>query len=306
MRGLVIGALAAALALPAPADAQAVGTPIRQKMLIEGKARLDPANGYILLIADGVTASQFLRIPDEATRATWESDRKAAFAKALKTFAATHAQWVVNAGAARETHSPVPAEPVAPTLETTSIDPIEMRDMANFDPGGGYAKASPRSYLLAVKPGTYVYYMHDGFNGGSPIPDGVCFCMGSVRFEVKPGVITNLGSWLEAAPQWNEDLDVARLERRDHAEQRRAPGKPLDLGDVVPLSWDVPGELKDWPTVRAEFHASGKINNYAGLTVSRVAAIPGVLAYDRDRVIDAATGTALPDPSFLPMKKVKP
>lgn len=306
MRRPIFAAVALALTVPTLAQAQSIGTPIKKKMIAEGKATLDPAKGYILLIADGVTASQFLRLPDDQARAAWEDDRKAALARETDKYAQAHAKWVADADLARKTNQPVPAEPVAPTLQTVTIDPLETRDMANFDPEGGYAKVSPRPYLLVVKPGTYVYYMHDGFNGGSPIPDGVCFCMGTVRFEVKPGVITNLGSWLDAVPAWNDDMDVVRMERRKHADERRAAGKDPDMTDIVPLIWDVPAELKGWPVVKAEFHASGKINNYAGMVVTRVPPVPGVLAYDRDRVIDAATGTALPDPSFLPMKKVKP
>lgn len=291
---------------PALAPAQDVGAMIKRGAAESGKAHLVATNGYILLTAHNVTTTTFLRVPDDDTRRQWQSDREAAFAKALKKFKASHAQWLADADIAKKTGQKPPAEPIEPTIDTFGFDPIELRDVVTMQTEDGYAKVSPRPYIAVVKPGTYIVYAHDGFNGGSPIPDGECFCMGTVRFEVKPGVVTDLGTWLDAMPRWTEDTDVVRLLQRRHADAQRAAGKRPELPDTVALSYGLPNAIKDWPSVKAEFHANGKVNNMQGMLVSRMAPVPGVLAYDRDRVIDAATGQPLPDPAFRSMQKIKP
>jgi hypothetical protein len=300
--------VAASLALPAAAGAQAVGTTLKQSHLADGKTAIDPANGYILITMSGVTSTAFLRVPDDDTRKAWAADRDVAFAKAQKQFAKAHDQWRSDSDMARKTDGKIPPEPVAPTLDTFTYDPIETRDMVSMEPESGFNKKIPRVYIAVVKPGTYVWYSHDGFNAGGPVPDGVCFCMGTVQFQVKPGVVTDLGTWMEAVPHWNDDMDVARMIRHKRAEQRRSAGK--SPGDAEPYTVDLahglPPAMKDWPSVTPEFHAHGKINNYQGLIVSRVGPVPGVLSYDRDRVIDAATGQPLADPLFEAMQKIKP
>jgi len=45
--------------------------------------------------------------------------------------------------------------------------------------------------------------------------------------------------------------------------------------------------------VRADFHAAGKMDNHFGVSIARMPAIPGVLGYRRDKVIDLK-GTATP------------
>lgn len=52
----------------------------------------------------------------------------------------------------------------------------------------------------------------------------------------------------------------------------------------------VPGAAMAAGPEAAVFTASGKFNNIYGVMVSRLPPVPGVLAYDRDRVIDAKSG----------------
>ena len=302
--GLV--AIVAAGAMPGTAPAQAIGSAITQKQVLAGTVRLDPAKGYVFLNMEWVTTGTLLRVPDQTTYDTWAKDREAAFANAMKRFRRLHDKWLEDADLARKTSATPPPEPETPTLETFGFDPVETRDMVTFGPESAFARGDRRSYLTVVKPGTYIWYSHDGFNGGSQAPDGVCFCMGSVRFEVKPGVITDLGNWIDAAPRWNDDLDVGRLVLRKAAEKRRAAGKaPETPPEPGPVVFGLPPSLKDWPAVQAEFHANQKINNYLGLIVSRIAPVPGVLAYARDNVIDVRTGTTLPNPTMTTMLKIR-
>lgn len=127
------------------------------------------------------------------------------------------------------------------------------------------------SYLMAVEPGAYVIYgnMMLGNNGFAL---GVCLCMGSVRFEARPGQITDLG-----------EINFRRPDERTG----RRPWSP----DVVPYvsTMTLPPRLAGLPRVAAEFHAADKLPNWFGVEIDRHPAMPGVLAYDRDRVIDVRT-----------------
>ena len=43
---------------------------------------------------------------------------------------------------------------------------------------------------------------------------------------------------------------------------------------------------------RADWRAAGKIDNFYGLLIGRMPPVPGVLAYERDTVIDLKTASA--------------
>ncbi len=52
------------------------------------------------------------------------------------------------------------------------------------------------------------------------------------------------------------------------------------------VNYELPSSLQNTPSEIADFRATGKINNFFGLTIDRMPEIDGVLAYSRDRVID--------------------
>lgn len=299
-------AVAAGFAMPALAAAEA----IEEKKLATGKQKLDPASGYIFVQANYRTFGTFLRVPDDSTRAEYKKDWDEAFAKALKKYPGRVKDWEAAVQVAKQTKKPLPERPVEPSPENFSIDPIELRDLVAFGPMYIYSKdeASSRfNYLTAVKPGTYIYYgpvlMQPGVATG-----GICYCMGTVRFEVKPGVITDLGNFLIAAPEQVKNWDVANV-----AAWRRAEEKAAKKGEAVEppfparpaLAYGVPSSLKALPAVQAEFQAHGKLNNYYALMFTRIAPIPGVLAYRRDTVINLRTGQDVPSPAITTQVKIK-
>jgi hypothetical protein len=57
----------------------------------------------------------------------------------------------------------------------------------------------------------------------------------------------------------------------------------------------VPPKISDWPREGATLQAVGKMPNYFATFVTRLGPIEGVLSYDRDVVIDARTGLAVPN-----------
>ena len=190
-------------------------------------------------------------------------------------------------------------------LDRFTIDPIELRETESYGPQYVYSKGDTVTYLNAVKPGTWIWYgpISSAANGVSV---GTCYCMGTVKFEVKPGVVTDLGNSLAELPQWSSEKDVARLLLDEMNAKRAASGrealKTLVTGQI---RYGAPASLAAWPVAKAELQASGKLNNYLGLIISRVAPIPGILSYRRDVVVDARIGRDIDSPTIVSRAKIK-
>jgi hypothetical protein len=296
--------LLSAIATPVlaePVSAKAV----EEKDVLSGKVKLDPAQGYILVSGPLRQSGLFLRVPDDAARIDWEADRQKAFVKAQKRYQSALAQWQTDLKVAEHTKAKPPERPVEPTIDSFGFEPLELRDQVSFGPMYVYSKGDPITYLEQVKPGTYIWYGNI-FIAPNGTMGGTCLCMGTVRFDVKPGIITDLGNSLNALPHWDDDLDVARLKMRELNSKRAADGKPpvptLAGGE---LRYGLPASLRDWPTIQVELHANPKLNNYFGVVVSRMAPIPGILAYHRDTVVDGRTGQELVSPTLISRAKPK-
>ena len=130
------------------------------------------------------------------------------------------------------------------------------------------------TYLVEIEPGEYTYLgpMLPTTDGPAP---GECYCMGSVKFEAKAGQITSLGDFLSLG--W-ADREALMQTTIDHAS---LPDRP-----AVPTDWSVPEPLAQYPHAKAELRAAGRRDNFFNALVGRIPPVPGVLAYDRDAVID--------------------
>lgn len=295
--------MALVLALVSPAATAAPlrpNQPIGEADVLSGKVTRDPDLGYILVGGVGGAMGTFMRVPDDATRAAWEQDRKDALAKALKKYPGAVSDWQATVDMLKKSGNkgPYPEKPVEPTIDSVEVAPLDTRDMVSFGPQFRYTKGARTSFLIAAKPGTYFWV---------GVPGSPCMCMGTVQFEVKAGVVTNLGNMLWALPQQKLDMTVAQLAVIKNAEERAKAGKPprADPFAAPDLDIVVPDSLKNWTVVAAELHAHGKFNNYGAVVVSRLAPIPGVISYRRDTVIDERTGQALPNPKLVSMQKPK-
>lgn len=291
----------AALAFSSTLGAQA----IEEKHIVSGKAKLDPAQGYIYSSGTSRFMGVFVRIPDaediEAYRVDWEK----ALAKAEKDYVSKLRNWQEDADMAVRTKQKfTKPKPVKPTRENFSIGPIEQRTQIAFGPQYVYAKSkAPEaySYLNQVKPGTYIWYgpIFLGPNGMA----GTCFCMGSVKFEVKAGMITDLGNVLSTLVGLEGLIGYDKI---DDLPDRFTDGNPpADAINPDAAQYGVPETLKALPVARAEFRASGKINNFFGLRVGRARPVAGVLGYKRDTVIDVRTGEKIPV-QIVPFTPVEP
>ena len=273
-----------------PAHAQS----IEAKQITAGKFSFDPAGGYIYLHAPFRQAGVFLKVPDQADLDAYKKDWDEAFAKAKAKYLRLLGNWEAEKKAASGMGTQISARPVEPTPETFTIGDIETRTVMMFGPQYVFSKDAANnhySYFMKVEPGTYIFYGPVMFDANAGFM-GQCYCMGSVQFEVKPGVITDLGNFLMVAvfrtPPNPPRPDVAVTPE----------GTFLTMGkqklEVGKLEWGLPASLKSFPSTSADFHASGKMNNYYGIMVARLPAIPGILGYQRDKVLDlkAAAGPA--------------
>ena len=263
------------LALSAGAAAQSVDyKPVEAKNIASGKQTIDPAKGYILITSPHRIMGSFIKYPDADEIAEYEAEWEEAFAKAQKKYAKTIVVWEEDRKAKRQ----VGEKPVEPTRETFSIGGIDRRMVASFGPQYVYEKASGAdksfTYLSELEPGTYAYYGPMSMVPGGGLY-GACYCMGTVKFEVKPGVITNLGDFL--LENWASDADV----RVSGALLANTTGR-----SPVPPTYLVPASLSAYKVVPADWRAQGKLNNFYGIGIARFPTVPGVLAYDRDRIVD--------------------
>jgi len=266
-------ALAAGVSLLAstPAAAQSADfKPVESKNL-GTKQKIDPAKGYILISAPNRISGTFIKAADADELVEYRAEWDKQFEKAQKKYASRIKTWEAD----RKAGTNAGAKPIEPTRETFSIGDIERKMIVGFGPMFVFEKSADDavSYLIEVEPGDYTYYgpvmtMPNGAAFGS------CYCMGSVAFTAKPGTITNLGDFLTLG--WADDAAMRAT--------AAVPAKPGRM--AAPAAYPVPAALASYPVGKAAFRAAPKMNNFFGLTVSRMPPVEGVLAYDRDKVIN--------------------
>jgi hypothetical protein len=287
---MIITAAAAALAVPAAATAKPA---FSQQFKSTTAVSIDPTKAYLLVRSPVSLDVKLLRVarPDEV--AAYNVERAAALvtarAKYFKKLASYNQEAKAWNGydAADRARMPKPERPIEPTEDNFGFKAIESDKFVTVWGGRVFDKAS-EARLIAVDPGTYRIYgqIFEGTNGSSI---GFCLCMGSVQFDAAPGRITDLGSIRyplsealkdKVEPSWNGltkgkgGLTAMRVE-------------PMAAADPVPAS------LAALPREAAAYRAAGKIDNFFGVMIQRLTALPGVLSYKRDEVIDERAGKAV-------------
>lgn len=152
-----------------------------------------------------------------------------------------------------------------------------------------YARAKDEVTLLAAaKPGTYVLGGVSLTNWAS-LNRGIMvasLCMGTVKFEAKPGVITDLGAILAARD--DEPTDIPELAQV----VSNKPNEFMVLAYSVAVrpataETPVPAPLAALPRAAADYRATGPFPNFPGAPISRLAPLAGVIDYDADgNVVD--------------------
>jgi hypothetical protein len=128
-------------------------------------------------------------------------------------------------------------------------------------------------YFIAVPPGTYSFYGQMMGNQASAM--GICLCMGTVKFEARPGQITYVGE--VQGPAEGEGSPI----REDRF--RLVPALSVTPHSA---SMPMPERFAGLNVVSAELRAADKTPNVFGVMISRMAPVEGVLGYRRDEVLD--------------------
>lgn len=172
-------------------------------------------------------------------------------------------------------------------------DPVFLREQVHKDDtfnlarthgGNRFAQGVDEdAYLVEVTPGSYVIA---GIADKADPTTLTCMCMGTVRFEAKAGVITDLGHFVtDRVDQPSTLPDLRAVSGRGS----RINGlMRLVVATIRPdaATASVPAALQSMPRVPADFRAVGRFPNRFAYSVNRMAPIPGILEYDEDRVID--------------------
>lgn len=269
---IVILGLCTGLNLAMPVSAQDGIGPVRDLPTVT----IDPTLAYVLVNAPSQIVITLIREPDETDRADWQRRYDEAFAEAQRRHERDYERWQRRRQAYLDgdRSTRVPTRPTAPTQDNFAFPAIETEMFFQIGPMNRFAKEGQSVYLSALRLGTYSFY---GPIGNSPAgmmtpavdpSTGVCMCMGSVRFTVAAGEIANLGHFEVTSQLFHPDFTIT----------------PPRYGDAVDP------RLSAFSVRPAHYSAAGKLPNFFGATVARLHEIPGVLRYERDRVIDVATG----------------
>lgn len=182
------------------------------------------------------------------------------------------------------------AGPKAPPIDAFAFDYNGRPNLYEFPPGKSLARSGKVATVLAeVMPGDYVFY---GGGFGGQLHE--CMCLGTVGFTALAGQITDLGTMLSdfaakpsAIPELAGEVNLGPTAEMDFVLFAVAL-RPPRAGEALPDGIDA-------ATVRpARLYAVGSFVEPNTVLISRLAPIPGVLAYDAGRVIDVPSGQVVP------------
>jgi hypothetical protein len=288
MRALRCAAAAiAAFSAAVSAEAKSLET---QQFKANSTISIDPGWAYILIRSPGL-GFRLLKSPSAADRASYAAERAAALAKAKRNNPRLAEDYAVDLAAYRQAlrqgeRFPEPERPIEPTEESFAFRSIDSDNFVTIVSNQVFAKSGPRkAYLVAVPPGAYRIYgqLFPTPNGST---SGFCMCMGSVQFDAAAGAITDMGTI-------HYPITEAAVDRVSPSWNGLTPGRGgLTVMRVEPASSAtyMPPSLANLPHVDATYGAAGKIDNYFGVLIDRLTALPGVLSYRRDQVVDERTG----------------
>ncbi len=278
------------VATPAAAQAQAEPAPAVVPPAAADEAA-KPAPGFILYRSQRRMSLVFRR---ELSPAEEETEIAEARLVARRQYEQNLADWQERYGMCGGTgiqpyrcdHAPSRPRDFSEEDAGSLLDPesaminVDRRQTA-ADVAGTYV------YLVEASPGSYVLYGQRDLNGGHP--EGVCLCMGSLRFDVAVGQVVDLGTITFPG------LEAANARPSERQAMTTAMENSIVL---VPAQPGVapPAIVGDRPLQVARLRAADKQDNVFGLYIDRHPAMAGVLRYERDRVIDERTGT---DPAQL-------
>jgi hypothetical protein len=277
-RRVLLVSLLLAIAAPLAGAAQA-----QNQLGGRAAVTIDPQKSYIFFRAPEKIELIFLRQVTPEQLPLWRAARAEALRRAVERYSRAQLDYdrAVRACEGRpqpcltvRRPTPVTEENFYyPPPETAKFVPVSTGPQFTQAEGGGY------TYLIEVPPGIYTLY--GSVTSGSYGLAGFCLCMGSLRFETRAGQIADVGEIRYAA-------DEAR-----QVQHLPTVGRVRSI-EIVPYAPTMtrPAQLANLPVAPAVLRAADKLPNYLGVFIDRHPAVPGLLRYARDRVIDDRTGQA--------------
>lgn len=290
MKNLTLGlAMLAALALSSTAASGSAIAADRDRAQrpvqigVDDRFTVDPQRAYIFFRSRDRVPYRLLREVTEAERAEHAAHRAAALAQARTRYERRLRSWQRHQelcrGAVTGSCTRREERPEEPTDASFAFAAPEMDNFVDVGIRPRFTHLDGWSgYFLSVPAGTYSFYgqMLVAPNGGAV---GTCLCMGSVRFEARPGQITYVGE-VQAPPA---PVQVAGDEERTPDTFRLGPALSVTPHNgTMPM----PERFAGLNVAPAQLRAADKLPNYFGVMIGRMAPIEGVLDYRRDEVVD--------------------
>lgn len=266
--------LVAAALVAAPAAAAKDPKFVEAKAVADKPAvTLDPARAHILLRSPAQASLYLMKVPSNADQAAYDRLRAEELADARKDYVrklATFERRRKEAAAAKLRPPEKPVEPTDANFEFTPfglLAAVPVGPLNRFGKGPGGAS----TYLHAVTPGRYRVYGPIAA-GGNGAMVGACYCMGSVAFDAGAGEVVDISALAQigAATMAGPAVDTPKA-------------APIALAPVDP-------RLAGAAVKPARFRPVGKLPNYFGLAITRLPEMPGVMRYERDRIVDLTGG----------------
>jgi hypothetical protein len=284
-------AMALAMAGPTKEEAKLL-RPVKDTPTVQ----LDPNGAYILLRSPAPVPINLFRIATPEELDEYRARRAEVLAKSHAKWVKAHANWAREYKWWKEdpqSYRKPDEEPVEPTDANLDFPALDKENLIDFGPLFRFAKqkGGDSTYLQRVWPGRYVVYGSVIVNpeGGGT---GMCVCMGTIAFDAKAGEITDVGAVkvsMADALTWPGMLDKAEPEEVE----------ALRTGAMTMMRWTLPNaslpvdpRLGAYKVVPASFKPAGPVPNYYGVQVDRMTAIPGVLGYERDKIVDLSAEAA--------------
>ena len=235
-------------------------------------AKLAPDRAYLLLRSGKAKSGLYaiehvlVRAPSASDLAGYRADRESTYRRQLPRL-----QKEAKGG-------PVPSvEEIAFEYKSAS-NAFATKRSDNLDVGDLV------TLLIEVPPGTYILY-------GTGVSSRLlitCNCLGTVQFEAKPGVVTDMGALYadkvhgeSPEPFLEDNLGKSMFSYGFILGQALVPATVAT--PVIP-------SLQNLPRVAAAYHAVGLFREPGAVSINRLAPVPGVLRYDRGTVVDERTG----------------
>lgn len=293
----MFAALVALLTAPAPLPQKSGEPPAMLVEIREGQpVQIKADRAYLLFRIHrpkGVPSFEpvFLRKPTQTELREYRDARAEAF-EAARPKLIQEREKVLRRRAEQEAQGRKPSGPVPPepTLETFPFFNPKVANLAGIRHNFSLVKGEPDSlYLIEADPGDYALYGASWGMGYQAL--AVCWCLGTVGFEAKAGVVSDLGTMFFDGAKFRSSIP----ELKDETGFGPSSDTPMILiaGTVRPerRGGALPASLSGAKVEPADYRAVGSFVDLNNGGVNRLGPVPGVLDYARGKPVDVKSGT---------------